>query len=271
MTPSLLDCLRCKRPIYNGVTIETRLHGARIRRIVSTLCVALLPATLDAQVAASAPEVRQIVTFLFQSGRSGDAAAVYERQLRPIYTDVPALRTFRAYREAESPEPLDLVVVSSYNGMAGMDSANAALRKPSATGQSAFALYGTLGTMTQTHHDQFIEMRPAMSDSANSSATLTVFEYIRVSPGMHAEFERRLRTLVRASERQAHLYDWAETGRVLVGDGWDYVRIFGIRSLADWHRYQRFAHGAVMQAQFARTVAARKTIILRLDPKLSVR
>lgn len=269
--PSSLDRLGCKSLMDKGVTIDTRHYGARARRIVSTLWVAVLPAALDAQVSANTPEVRQIVTFLFQPGRSGDATAIYERQLRPIYIDVPALRTFRAYHEAESPEPLDLVVVSSYDGMAGMDSANAALRRPSATGQYAFALYGTLGTMTQTHHDQFIEMLPSMSDSVSNTATLTVFEYIRVSPGTHTEFERRLRTMIRASEKQAHLYDWSETGRVLVGDGWDYVRIFGIRSLADWHRYQRFAHDARMQAQFARTVAARKTIILRHDPKLSVR
>lgn len=242
-----------------------------VRRIVLLLSFAALPATLPAQPFARTPEVRQIVTFLFQPGRSSDASTIYERQLRPIYDAVPALRRFRAYHEAESPEPLDLVVVSSYNGMAGMDSANAALRRASVTGEPAFALYGTLSTMTQTHHDQFIEMLPSVSDSASSSGTLTVFEYIRVAPGMHTEFETRLRTLIRASEKDAGLYEWAETGRVLVGDGWDYVRIFGIRSLADWHRYQRFVNGSLMRSQFALTVAARKSIILRHDPKLSVR
>jgi hypothetical protein len=235
------------------------------------LIFSVSPTPLRAQEVARAPEVRQIVTFLFQPGRSGDASAIYERQLRPIYTDVPTLRSFRAYREAESPEPLDLVVVSSYNGMAGMDSANAALRKPSASGQSAFALYGVLSAMTQTHHDQFVEMLPSVSDSARSTASLTVFEYIRVAPGMHTEFENRLRTLVRVSEKDARLYDWSETGRVLVGDGWDYVRIFGVQSLADWHRYQRYSHGAAMRAHVATTVAARKTIILRPDARLSVR
>jgi hypothetical protein len=226
---------------------------------------------LAAQAPARTPEVRQIVTFLFQPGRSGDASAIYEKQLRPIYTEVAALRSFRAYREAESPEPLDLVVVSSYTGMAGMDSANAALRKPAASGQSAFALYGTLSAMTQSHHDQFIEMMPAVSDSVRTTGTLTVFEYIRVAPGMHTEFENRLRNLVRIAEKNGQLYDWSETGRVLVGDGWDYVRIFGIQSLGDWHRYQRSVSGPLMRSQFGVTVAARKTIILRHEPRLSVR
>ena len=215
--------------------------------------------------------MRQIVTFLFQPGRTAEASAIYQKQLRPIYTEVPALQKFRAYREAESPEPLDLVVVSSYNGMAGMDSANAALRQVSRTGASAFALYGTLSAMTQAHHDQFIEMMPSLSDSVSSTGTLTVFQYIRVAPGMHADFETALRDLVRRSEKDAQLYDWSETGRVLVGDGWDYVRIFGIRTLADWHRYQRFTQRPMMFPQFTRTIAARKTIILRHDPSLSVR
>lgn len=235
------------------------------------LATALAPALLVAQSSASKPEVRQIVTFLFQPGRAAEASAIYQRQLRPIYADVPTLRRFRAYHEAESPEPLDLVVVSSYDGMAGMDSANSALRREARTGKSAFAIYGTLGALSQSHHDQFIEMMPSLSDSVSSTATLTVFQYIRVAPGMHVDFEVGLRDVVRKSEKDAQLYDWSETGRVLVGDGWDYVRIFGIRTLADWHRYQRFALGPMMLPQFVRTIAARKTIILRHDPQLSVR
>ncbi|HYW49949.1 MAG TPA: hypothetical protein VE861_05045 [Gemmatimonadaceae bacterium] len=236
-----------------------------------TLATVLAPALLCAQGNASKAEVRQIVTFLFQPGRAAEASAIYQRQLLPIYADVPALRRFRAYHEAESPEPLDLVVVSSYDGMAGMDSANSTLRRAARPGKSAFAIYGTLAALSQSHHDQFIEMMSSLSDSVSSVATLTVFQYIRVAPGMHVEFEAGLRDLVRRSEKDAQLYDWSETGRVLVGDGWDYVRIFGIRTLADWHRYQRFALGPMMFPQFIRTIAARKTIILRHDAQLSVR
>ena len=67
------------------------------------------------------PEVRQIVTFQFAPGRMAEALAIYRDQLRPIYEGIPALLRFRGYSEAESPEPLDLIVVSSYRGMAGMD------------------------------------------------------------------------------------------------------------------------------------------------------
>jgi hypothetical protein len=105
------------------------------------------------QETVSAPEVRQIVTFLFQPGRAADALAVYEQQLLPIYADTTPLLRFRAYREAESPEPLDLVIVSAYAGMAGMDAANAALRRPHRSGRSAFQLYGELSRMTVTHHE----------------------------------------------------------------------------------------------------------------------
>lgn len=245
----------------------------RTARALTALAAILAPAVTRAQVTTplgSTPpaEVRQLVTFLFQPGRSADARAIYERQLKPVYTGIAALRTFRAYTEAESPEPLDLVVVSSYAGMAGMDSANAALRR---TSPSALALYGTLSAMSQWHHDQFIEMMPALSDSASTTGSLVVFESIRVAPGMHAEFETRLRSQVRPAEKDARLYDWSETGRVLVGDGWDYVRTFGIQSLADWHRYQRYVQGAMMRTQFGTTVAARKVIILRNDARLSVR
>jgi hypothetical protein len=244
---------------------------ARVCLVGLALGVAELPASLSAQGTPRTAEVRQLVTFLFQPGRTADAHAIYEKQLRPIYTDVRALRTFRAYREAESPEPLDLIVVSSYDGMAGMDSANAALRRSVPGRPSAFPLYGMLSAMTQTHHDQFIEMLPTVSDSASTTGTLTVFEYIRVAPGLHTEFETRLRSQIRPAEKDAQLYDWSETGRVLVGDGWDYVRIFGIKSLGDWHRYQRFMQGPLMRAQSGVTVAARKTIIVRQDTTLSVR
>lgn len=239
-----------------------------MRALQLAAVLAVAPCVAESQGAAPPAEVRQLVTFLFQPGRSADARAIYERQLKPVYTAIGALRTFRAYSEAESPEPLDLVVVSSYTGMAGMDSANAALRR---TTPPALALYGTLSGMTQWHHDQFIEMMPAVSDSTTTTGTLVVFEYIRVAPGMHADFEARLRAQVRPAEKDAHLYDWSETGRVLVGDGWDYVRTFGIQALADWHRYQRHVQGAMMRAQFGTTVAARKVIILRNDPRLSVR
>ena len=234
---------------------------------------ATLPAALAAQNApvSVSSDVRQIVTFLFQPGRAGEAIAIYEKQLKPIYTDVAPLRRFRAYREAESPEPLDLVVISTYDGMAGMDAANEALRRPHASGQSAFALYGTLSAMTQTHHDQFVEMLPALSDSTADGTDLTVFEYVRVAPGAQARFSTLLFTSIRPFERAGGLYAWSETGRMLVSDGWDFVRIYGIRSLADWQRYREQVRYAPRGVELDGLIAKRKTLILRRESRISVR
>jgi hypothetical protein len=216
-------------------------------------------------------EVRQIVTFLWQPGMSEQAIAIYERQLKPIYTGIPAMRRFRAYREAESPEPLDLVVVSTYDNMAGMDAANDALRKAPPGAESAFALYGKLSAMTQRHHDQFAEMLPAASDSTTDNTDLTVFEYIRVAPGAQARFTTLLFTSVRPFERERGLYAWSETGRMLVSDGWDFVRIYGIRSLGQWQQYRERIRTAPRAAEMDGLIAARKTIILKRDARLSVR
>lgn len=240
---------------------------------IGVMLAATSPTACTAQnmPAIAGGEVRQIVTFLFQPGRSGEAMSIYEKQLKPIYTDVAPLRRFRAYREAESPEPLDLVVISSYDGMAGMDAANEALRRPTASGQSAFALYGRLSAMTQTHHDQFVEMLPALGDSTVDGADLTVFEYLRVAPGTQARFSTLLFTSIRPFERARGLYTWSETGRMLVSDGWDFVRIYGIRSLGDWQRYHEQIRNSPHGAELDGMIAARKTLILRRDARMSVR
>ncbi len=229
--------------------------------------VPLLTSLVLSPCAAGAQQVRQIVTFLFQPGRGGDALRIYEEQLKPIYIGNAPLKRFRAYREAESPEPLDLVIVSSYDGMAGMDAGNEALRTAPASGPSAFQLYGTLSAMTQSHHDQFVEMIASLSDSvAGDTAQLTVFEYYRVTPGMHQRFELQLSAL-RDGERANRPYLWSETGRMLVSDGWDYLRVFGIRSLGEWHSYRTRTRRSTADG----LIAARKTIIVRGIPALSVR
>lgn len=239
----------------------------------SAMCALAVQSPLNAQntAATTGGEVRQIVTFQFQPGRSTDALAIYEKQLKPIYTGVPSLRRFRGYREAESPEPLDLIVISTYDSMSGMDAANEELRKPNATGQSALSLYGVLSGMTQAHHDQFVEMLPALSDSATGTADLTVFEYVRVAPGAQRRYPTLLFTFIRPFERERGLYAWSETGRMLVSDGWDFVRIFGIRSLGDWQRYRERMFNSPRGAELDALITARKTIIVRRDSRLSVR
>jgi hypothetical protein len=254
-----------------GPTMQ-RQHRARTLTVLGTAALLCQPfGTLAAQASARPAEVRQIVTFLFQPGRSAEAVTIYEQQLKPIYREISALRRFRAYREAESPEPLDLVVVSSYDGMAGMDAGNEESRRPRESGPSVFALYGTLSGMTQSHHDQFVEMLPALSDTASDEGGLTVFEYIRVIPGGKDRFIAILSKAIRPYEQSRKLYQWSESGRMLVSDGWDFVRIHGIRSLADWQRYRAQLTAAPSGPLLDSMIAARKTLILRRDGRLSVR
>jgi len=251
------------------IASPARRAAVAVGLFVSTSSVS--PSEVRRQPREPGPEVRQIVTFLFQPGRLPDALAVYADRLLPIYVDVPPLIRFRAYREAESPEPLDLVVVSTYAGMAGIDAANVALGRPHRSGRSAFALYGELSRMTASHHDQFVEMIAPLGDASHDDDGLTVFEYVRVAPGRHEAFERLLAARVRPFERDRSLYQWTETGRMLVADGWDYLRLFGVRSLEEWQTSITAVRGSDVQADLAPLVAARKTIVLRSEPRLSVR
>ena len=220
-------------------------------------------------------EVRQIVSFLFQPSKGDEARSIYERELKPIYIASPHLIRFRAFREAESPVPLDLVIVSSYRGMAGMDLSNESLRSPRTGARTAFQWYGVLSSLTQHHYDQFVEMLPSLGDaqlaSADTSRRLTVFEFVRVAPGRQRDFERLLEQTVRPFERSNPRHVWSETGRMLVSDSWDYLRIFAVASLGDWHAHLTAQRLAPFATDLDRAVAARKTIILRADPALAVR
>lgn len=241
--------------------------------IVLALVTASAPG-LPAQVSAL-PEVRQIVTFDLQPGTIERALGYYLGPLRQIYEDLQPLLRFRAYREAESPEPLDLVTVSSYRGMAGMDLANEHLRAPR-DGPSAFLVYQQISHLALSHHDQFIEMIEMLGDPWNLETggeprQLTVFEYVRLTPGTHALYEELLEFRVRPFEQERELYLWSDTGRVIVGDGWDYLRTFGVSSLGAWHEYVAQMREGEFQPILAPIVAARKTIIVRREPLLSVR
>lgn len=219
---------------------------------------------------AQTPEVRQIITFLWSPGRGADALRIYRDSLMPIYRGIPQYLRHRAYGEVESSEPLDLIEVTAFSSMAGMDSAGPALRRPGPAGRSAVDLYGALDGITQRHHDQFVVMLPALSDSAADQSGLVVFEYLRLAPGAQRAFESGLGALRRA-EREAALYSWSETGRLLVSDGWDYLRVYGVPALAGWQRYRELARALPAAAAVDRLVAARKTIIVKAAGGLALR
>ncbi|MGE0043236.1 MAG: hypothetical protein AB7H88_17305 [Vicinamibacterales bacterium] len=238
---------------------------------------ATLVLTLGALAAGQEPgapaEVRQIVSFHLLPGTPGVVDGLYRDQLLPIYQDIAPLLRFRAYREAESPEPVDLVVVSAYEGMAGMDAANALLRRPGRNGVSALSVYGQIARYTSAHTDQFVEMRPRLSDPVADQRPdgLAVFEYVHLVPAAHAAYEQLLEERVRGWEKEHAVYQWSETGRMLVSDGWDYLRTYGMRSLADWQDYQSRLGATDFAPDLAALVGSRKTLILRGAPDLSVR
>lgn len=64
-----------------------------------------------AQEAPALPEVRQLVTFQFQPGKTGEALSIFKEQALPLYEANEAMLFFRGFLEMESPEPLDLIVV----------------------------------------------------------------------------------------------------------------------------------------------------------------
>ncbi|MEM7415116.1 MAG: hypothetical protein AAF389_06445 [Gemmatimonadota bacterium] len=123
------------------------MTGRSFRAVLSAtlLGVGLLKAIpLGAQVPQEG-EVRQFVTFLLQPGQSAEVYRLYREEAIPLYRQNPAMLSVRALREVESPTPLDLVSVSAFDGMEGMDASNGELRRLSTeAGTSIGGLYGQI-------------------------------------------------------------------------------------------------------------------------------
>ncbi|MDX2185012.1 MAG: hypothetical protein SFW08_13630 [Gemmatimonadaceae bacterium] len=245
---------------------------------VSVTAAALAPAAARSQGAGTTDvvaDVRQIVTFRWLPGREADATAIYTGPLRAIYDRVPAIGRVRVFREAESPEPLDLVVVTHYASMAQMDTANAQLRTQSEGGRRALQFYGDLSAMSAGHHDQFVEMLPHLRVSRDTASAprgaLVVYEYLRAVPGGLEALERELELRVRPAERASAAAWRSETGRMLVSDGWTHLRIHTVSSLGAWQQFVAATRTAPTHRAYERQIAARKIIILRHLPDADVR
>lgn len=227
----------------------------------------------SAEVRAQLPfegEVRQLVTFSFLPGRVGDALALYEEQVIPLYRADEAMKSFRGLREIESPVPLDLVVVSSFDGMSGMDVSNHTLRRLAEdAGTSIAALYGSIGALSQSHHDQFIEMMPALGQGDPTAQPLIALVWYRVTPDPDDPFTRILTETVVPFEREAGVT--VSTGRFLVSDGWDYLRIFGFESLGAYEDYWQALRHSDGGPDLRAITAERRQVILGNLAELSVR
>ena len=181
-------------------------------------------------------EVRQLVTFHFLPGESGDAIAVYRDEALPLYERDGAMRSFRAFREVESPVPLDLIAISAFDGMRGMDESNRALRGiAEREGTSIGAVYGGIASHSASHHDQFVEMLPDLGNGDPSASALVALVWYRTAPGAGEDFERAVRSDVAPWEADAAIA--SSTGRFLVSDGWHYLRFLGFGSLGAYQEY----------------------------------
>jgi hypothetical protein len=227
-----------------------------------------------AQPPVESREVRQLVTFRFLPGQARAALEVYRTGILPVYRGVESMRTVRLLGEVESPEPLDLVVVTHYADMAGMDRANQSLRSLPPDSPTIGQLYQQVADLSLGHHDQFVEVISPPVSAAAPDGLLEVLEFVRVVPGAQSAFERQILQFAHQWEQDSairQLVPRTETARFLVADGWDYLRSYAVRDLAAWQAYStaRARHPAMYAA--TRLVAERKTMILRELPDMRVR
>ena len=242
--------------------------------IAAAVAAASSAGLLWAQPQVESREVRQLVTFRFLPGQTPAALEIYGTHLTPIYREVEAMRTVRAFGEAESPEPLDLMVVTHYADLAAMDRANRDLRRPWPDHPPVVELYRQLSDLSLGHTDQLLEVISPPSIAAAPDGMLEVLEFLRLTPGSAGAFERFVLSAVHPWEQQTEMRDIvarSETARFLVADGWDYLRTYAVRDLAAWQAYgaARARQPATFQVQ--RLITARKTIILREIADLRVR
>ncbi len=214
-------------------------------------------------------EVRQIVSFTLLPGAFAETLELYRTRALPLYRDDDHMMSLRVFREVESPVPVDLVVVRSFHGMAGMDASNVALRELAAgAGTSISALYGQIGALTSGHTDQFVEMLPALGWGDPSSQRLTAFFSYRVQPGASAAWEREIQSGLDA-ERAAGVQ--SSTGRFLVADGWSHLRILGFDSLGHYQTYLEQLRSSGARERRDSITANQRAMILTSVDDLAVR
>lgn len=248
----------------------TRTSSALLISLLSVTALTTgLPLPGSAQVPTSG-EVRQLVTFRFLPGRAGEATAIFREQAVPLYREDTAMLSFRAFREVESPVPLDLVVVSSFRGMAGMDESNEALRRlAAAAGTGIGAIYGGIAALSESHHDQFVEMRSALVNGDPASKPLVAFVWYRTEPGREAAFERTLEDAIVVWERARGIP--SSTGRFLVADDWSYLRVLGFDSLGSYQSYWTEVRSMGGHDRVDAMTLRRREVILAPVPDLGVR
>jgi len=215
-------------------------------------------------------EVRQIVTFSFLPGKSNEAINLFRDRAIPLYQQSLAMLSFRGFREVESPVSLDLIVVSAFSGMTGMDQSNEELGKiAQSAGSSLGSLYGGISALSTSHTDQFVEMIASLGNGDTSSRRLTVFVWYRVAPGQGAVFEQVLEASIVPWEVAANTP--SASGRFLVSDGWHYLRMLGFNSLDEYQHYWSELAQQSGFDQIDKMTTERREVIVANMVELSVR
>ena len=222
--------------------------------------------------AAQAPvegEVRQIVTFAFQPGRSGEALAIYRDEVLPLYREDEALLSFRAFRELESPVPMDLAIVRAFEGMAGMDASGASLRSAAERAQTSVgALYGRISALSVGHTDEFVAFGPGCGEGDPSASRITAFVRLRAVPGERAALERVLHAVARLD---AELGVASTSGRFLIASEWDVLRLVGFDDLGAVQDYLEALDRHPVGQTLSRLTAARSVALLGSIPEFAIR
>jgi hypothetical protein len=232
----------------------------------------LLLALVALQSAGGASEVRQIVSFRLLPGKTADAIQIFREEARPLYEANASMTRFRAYREVESPDPLDLVVVSSFRGMEGMDASNRALAEEAARrGTRVGEIYGKISASADGHRDEFVEMDPRLSWGDVDGSGLVVLVRLRLAPGRRSDYEELLREKVVPWEKKHRLAAGSESGRFLLSDGFDFFRVLGISGLGDWQRYVEAERASPFAADLDGWIVESRQVILAPVRELSVR
>jgi hypothetical protein len=217
-----------------------------------------------------AAEVRQLVTFRWAERRPFNVRPSLATVLE-LYQRTPAVRRVRGFTEAESPEPFDLILMTSYRGLDGFELARREMAgQRGKDGRSFTIAYQELDQASQWHRDEFIEMLPH-EHRGTAEARVFVLEWVRLVPASHRAYELLLQTAVVPWERDQTYVHLSETGRVIIGSGWDYLRILGFETLGGYHDYLTDWRDHAEADQLGLHVADRKTVIVREDETMRVR
>ena len=205
------------------------------------------------------------MTFHFLPDGHGAVLGIYRDQLLSLYEQDEDMLNLRAYREVESPVPLDLIIVRGFEGMAGMDESNDGLSElAAAAGSSIGTLYGEILALSVSHDDQFVEMLDGFENGDPSAKPLVAMIWYRAAIGQSTELERTLARDALAYERREGIP--SSTGAFLVSDGWTHLRWVGFDSLGDYQSYW-----SAVSPRLDEYVALQRQVIVAPIPGLAVR